>query len=155
MKNLFRTLVLVLTMTALSSTAPACSGTTPSSSVTAQQDARVTVEGLAVAWVAAEKACVAAATAAKNDTIRSQCAAYLTPARDGIIAAAEGVDAWSSANQQMYPCLVAHVAVALVEASNVLLAFNVQVPSIVMQAIRLATGASILCQEPTSDAGVE
>jgi hypothetical protein len=68
--------------------------------------AGATVETMATVWDVAAQTCVAAAVAAKDDSIRSKCAAVLTPVYVTINAAAQAVDTWSAVDQKNFPCML-------------------------------------------------
>lgn len=72
--------------------------------------ARGVVGTLAAAWEDAANACVEAAQAPGATFTIPQCGQYLLPGHDAIVAAADGIDAWTAADQNNLPCFVGEVA---------------------------------------------
>jgi hypothetical protein len=107
----------------------------PSSGVDVRAMADASVQLLEVAWEDAGTACLDAARAAKDDTIRQKCEVVLTPARTSLIAAQSGLDAWAAGDQKNVPCLIASVANSLASLANVV---HLKLPQSVVDGVKIA-----------------
>jgi hypothetical protein len=128
------------------------SATTPANpTVSVQTIARGAVETLEAAWLLGAKGCLTVAITQQSDTIRQQCEDVFGPARDGILAVAGMVDAWTAADQANIPCALQDLVTAFRSVPTLLTKVGVTVPAEVAQGIELA--AAIIPQCVTPDAG--
>lgn len=87
-----------------------------SPSVDARALARGTVETLETAWLDAANACVATG----DPATAKKCEAFLDPARNALVVAADAVNSWTAADQSNFPCLLAQVIRGLSDTSTLL-----------------------------------
>jgi hypothetical protein len=116
------------------------SSSTPQTAAQTDAQARALADGattlLETAWEASANACLAAANAQHNDTIRQKCEPPLTTARNALLAAQSAIDVWDSASQSNFPCLIASVTSGLAAVEK--LDPAITLPQVVTDALTLA-----------------
>jgi hypothetical protein len=115
----------------------------PGSAVDPRALARASVSLLEDAWVASAKGCLAAAEADQDDTIRAKCESVLTPARNMLLAASDGVDVWTDADQRNFPCLITSAAAGIGQVTTVVPGLHL--PQLVSDGLSLAQSYAGRC----------
>lgn len=123
--------LLIVVVGSTSACAPAASPT-----VDARALARASVSLLVDAWVASAQGCLDVAETEQSDAPRAACEKVLTPARQALIAASDGIDLWTAADQRNFPCLVTAAAASVAQVPAAVP--GVKLPQIVSDGLSLA-----------------
>jgi len=110
--------------------------------------ARDSVDGFEAVWKLAHDTCESVATvdaSHPNQVLWAKCSKVLLPARNGMLAAAAAVDAWTDADQQNIGCLVGDLIVSFTSVEELFVELGVVVPSQFGQAVSLAASLAPMC----------
>lgn len=119
-----------------------CGGAPAASpSVDPRAIANATTSLLEKAWTASGEACLDAANAAHDDTIRQKCEPPLTKTRLALLSAQSAVDTWDAAAQKNFPCLIG----AVIEDFTAYTALGGPAPQALVDGISLARSYAGQC----------
>lgn len=111
-----------------------------------REQARSVVLTVAEGVKVGDEACASVALAKKDASLAEQCAALVSLARESLIAAEEGVDAWDAAAVSNLPCAVKSAATALSRLLGIVEAAGGKAPPVVEDALRLAPALTGACR---------
>lgn len=112
-----------------------------------RETARGTVLTLARAVQVADVTCASIATARQDAKLAETCAGAYDVARDALIGAESGVDAWDEHGAGNVPCAVARAAASLASIASAVEHAGGEVPAVVDDALRLAPELVGSCHE--------
>lgn len=112
-------------------------GAPPPSPPNRPELARAVVTTMAEAVKLADAGCAAVAAVAHDLPTAEACAAAYKVAREALLVAEGGVDAWDTGNRKGVFCGVAKGAAALAQMADVLRAHEVTLPPLVVDALKL------------------
>lgn len=110
-----------------------------------REQARSVVLTVAEGVRVADETCASIALGTKSAPLAEQCAAIVKQARESLIAAEDGVDAWDAAAARNLPCSVKAAASALSRILTVIENAGGKVPPVVADALRLAPTLAGVC----------
>ena len=111
-----------------------------------REQARSVVLTVAEGVKVGDEACASVALAKKDAALAEQCAALVSLARESLIAAEEGVDAWDAAAVSNLPCAVKSAASALSRLLGIVEAAGGKAPPVVQDALLLAPALTGACR---------
>lgn len=103
-----------------------------------REQARSVVLSVAEGVRVADEACAAAALATRSLPLAETCATLVDEAREALIAAEDGVDAWDAAEAGRIPCAVGRAASSLSRILEAVERAGGAVPPAAVDALRLA-----------------
>jgi hypothetical protein len=107
--------------------------------------ARATILTIAEATKKADSACGSYALAAKDVDVAKRCADAYDVARNAILSASYGVDAWDSAEQGRIACAAVDAVRALAQITETLESVHVAIPPAAADAVSLAKSIGRVC----------
>lgn len=116
---------------------PSAGAPAPSPAPSRPELARAVVTTIAEAVKLADAGCSAVAAAARDVATAEACAAAYKVAREALLVAERGVDAWDSGDRKGVVCGVVQGAAALAQMADALRAHDVTLPPLVVDALKL------------------
>lgn len=110
----------------------------PGEAKTPRENARAVVLTTAEGVRAGDLACAATAKAKGDLALAETCAAAVKEAREALLAAEAGVDAWDAAAQGKVPCAVAKAGAAVSKILDAIKRAGGQPPGVLEDALKLA-----------------
>jgi hypothetical protein len=111
-----------------------------------REQARSVVLTVAEGVKVGDEACASVALAKKDAALAEQCAALVSLARESLITAEEGVDAWDATAVSNLPCAVKSAASALSRLLGIVEAAGGKAPPVVQDALLLAPALTGACR---------